>query len=40
LASANNINSKSSSGDQIFDTMGRGSAGQQGVEFKNSAALD
>lgn len=29
LASANNINSKSSSGDQIFDTMGRGS-GQQG----------
>lgn len=30
LASANNINSKSSSGDQIFDTMGRGSAGQQG----------
>lgn len=30
LASANNINSKSSSGDQIFDTMGRGSGGQQG----------
>lgn len=29
LASANNINSKNSSGDQIFDTMGRGS-GQQG----------
>ncbi|MDN3691721.1 outer membrane beta-barrel protein [Chryseobacterium tructae] len=30
LASANNINSKSSSGDQIFDTMGRSSGGQGG----------
>ena len=30
LASANNINSKNSSGDQIFDTMGRGSGAQQG----------
>ncbi|WP_160136465.1 outer membrane beta-barrel protein [Chryseobacterium sp. c4a] len=41
LASANNINSKSSSGDQIFDTMGRSSGGQgSGIQKFSSFGLN
>lgn len=40
LASANNINSKSSSGDQIFDTMGRSAQQGGGIQKFSSFGLN